>query len=114
MVFDLDLAGVHRLIPEPRSADEVYVVSLAETIELLLQEDGQKYAEYESLFEQRRERKNKPSSPAEIYLQAEMSIQWAFVYFKFGHEFDAALSLRDAYTITSQARRRYPTYDALK
>jgi tetratricopeptide (TPR) repeat protein len=114
LVFALDLAGVHQMIPQPRTADEIYVVSLAECIELLLEEDGEKYTEYEDLFSERRDRKTKGSSPAEMFLQAEMFIQWAFVYFKFGHEFDAALNLREAYTITSQARKRYPQYEALK
>lgn len=114
LLYALDLPGVYRLIPEPNTADELYVVSLAECIELLLEEDGEKYTEYEERFESRRERKTKGHSPADIFLQAELSIQWAFVHFKFGHEFDAALNLRDAYTITSQARKRYPQYDALK
>jgi tetratricopeptide (TPR) repeat protein len=114
LVFALDLAGVHKLIPQPHTADEIYVVSLAECIELLLEEDGEKYTEYEDLFSERRDRKTKGSPPAEMFLQAEMSIQWAFVYFKFGHEFDAALNLRDAYAITSSARKRYPQYEALK
>jgi len=114
MVFNLDFAGVHKLIPEPTTSDEVYVVSLAECVELLLGEDGEKYTEYEDRFEQRRERKTKSGSPSDIFLQAEMSVQWAFVHFKFGHEFDAALNLRDAYTITSQARKRYPKYHALQ
>lgn len=113
LIFELDLAGVHKLLPNPKAADEIYVASLAECIELLLEEDGEKYTEYEELYEQRREKRSK-SSPADFFLQAELSIQWAFVYFKFGHEFDAALSLRDAYTITAEGRRRYPNYDALK
>jgi len=113
-IFDLDLAGVHRLLPDPQTPDEVYVVSLAESIELLLEEDGSKFTDYEEHFEARRDRKTKGKSPAEIFLQAEMSVQWAFVYFKFGHEFDAALNLRDAYTIISQARKRYPRYEAFK
>ncbi|MGC3946669.1 MAG: tetratricopeptide repeat protein [Chryseolinea sp.] len=114
LVFDLDLNAVHRLIPDPKTADETYVVSLAECIELLLEEDGEKYTEYEERFEQRRERKTKSGAAAESFLQAEMAIQWAFVHFKFGHEFDAALNLKDAYSIASQARKRFPNYDALK
>jgi hypothetical protein len=47
-----------------------------------------------------------------MFLQAEISLQWAFVYFKFGHEFDAALNLRQAYLITDEIRQRYPDYRA--
>ncbi|MEJ1240142.1 tetratricopeptide repeat protein [Chryseolinea sp. T2] len=114
LIFNLDLDAVHRLIPEPKTADEMYVVSLAECIELMLEEDGERYTEFEKRFDERRERKSRGSQAAESFLQAEMNIQWAFVHFKFGHEFDAALNLKDAYTITSQARKRFPNYDALK
>lgn len=114
MVFTLDLNGVHSLIPDPTTPDEIYVVSLAETVELLLEEDGEKYSEYETRFESRRDRRTRWGSPADVFIQAEMSIQWAFVHYKFGHEFDAALNLRDAYSITTQARKRHPHYEALK
>lgn len=114
LVFRLDFAGIHALIPEPQTVDELYVISLAEAIELILEEDGKKYADYQNLFQQRRDRRFKQSDPLELFLQAELAVQWAFVYFKFGHEFDAALNLREAYTITAQVRKRHPQFEAIR
>ena len=114
LIFDLDFRGVHQLLPAPKSTDEAYVIALAEAVELLLEEDSKKYTVYEEHFLANRERKAKHGSPEDVYFHAELAIQWAFIYFKFGHEFDAALSLRDAYNTTAQGRERYPRYDALK
>ncbi|MEO8473146.1 MAG: hypothetical protein ABI477_13180 [Chryseolinea sp.] len=114
LALNLKFKEVHELITDAQTAQELYVVSLAEAIELLLEEDGEKYTEYQSAFEKRKDRKTKLNSPDDLFLQAELAIQWSFVYFKFGHEFDAALNLRDAYSITSALRKRYPKYVAIK
>src|SRR5687767_2885076 len=50
MVLDLQLEKVHQLIPTPATAQQHYVVSLAEALELLITEDGEKYTEYEDRF----------------------------------------------------------------
>jgi hypothetical protein len=113
-VLRLELQEVHTLIPQPESAQEHYVTALAEAVELLLTEDGEKYTDYEERFEQRLDRKTRLNTPDDIFLQAEIRIQWAFVYFKFGHEFDAALNLRQAYLTTEEINRRFPEFQAIK
>ncbi len=113
LALDLQFEKVHELLQQPQTVQENYVLSLAETLELLLEEDGEKYTDYQSNFEQRKERKTKLNSPDDLFLQAEMAVQWAFVYFKFGHEFDAALNLREAYFITTELRKRFPAYQAI-
>lgn len=102
------------LIPQPQTAQEHYVTSLAEALELLITEDGEKYTEYEHRFEQRLDRKTKLNMPDDIFLQAEIRMQWAFVYFKYGHEFDAALNLRQAYLTTAEIKKRFPEFQAIK
>lgn len=114
LALNLKFKEVHELLGDPQTPQELYVVSLAEAIELLLEEDGEKYTEYQSLFEKRKDRKTKLNSPDDLFLQAELAVQWSFVYFKLGHEFDAALNLREAYSITSALRKRYPKYVAIK
>ena len=85
---------------------------LAEALELLITEDGEKYTEYEDRFEQRLERKTKLNTPDDIFLQAEIRMQWAFIYFKFGHEFDAALNLRQAYLTTAEIKETIPDFSS--
>jgi len=114
LALTLQTEEVHLLIPKPETAQEHYVTALAEALELLITEDGEKYTAYEERFEQRLERKTKLHIPDDLLLQAEIRIQWAFIYFKFGHEFDAALNLRQAYLTTAEIKRRFPAFQAIK
>ena len=113
LVLNLKLDQVHELFPTPVSPQEHYATALAEALELLIAEDGEKFAEYEDRFEARLERKTRPNNAEDLFLQAEIRMQWAFVYFKFGHEFDAALNLRQAYLTTREIKKRFPTFMAI-
>src|SRR5690606_25036758 len=83
-------------------------------LELLITEDGEKFTLYEERFEKRLDKKTKVTSADELFLQAEIGLQWAFVHLKFGHEFDAALNLRQAYLTTQEIKKRYPDYTAIR
>ena len=50
LVLNLQLEEVHQLIPAPVTAQQHYVIALAEALELLITEDGEKYTEYEDRF----------------------------------------------------------------
>ena len=114
LLLDLQINQVHSLIPQPETAQEHYVTALAEALELLITEDGEKFTDYEDRFELLLERKTKPNSVDDLFLQAEIRIQWAFIYFKFGHEFDAALNLRQAYLTAAEIKKRFPKFQAIK
>ena len=101
------------LIPEPKTVQEHYVTSLAEALELLITEDAVRYPEYEDHFEALLDRKTKLTSPHDLFLQAEIALHWSFVHLKYGHEFDAALNLRQAYHVAQEMRSRYPKYTAI-
>lgn len=114
LVLNLQVEEAHQLIPTPETAQQHYVTALAEALELLITEDGEKYTEYEDRFNQRLERKTKTTIPDDLFLQAEIRLQWAFVYLKFGHEFDAALNLRQAYLTVQEIKNKFPTFLAIK
>jgi len=113
LVLNLQTDAVHQQIPKPVSVQEHYVTALAEALELLITEDAEKFNDYETRFEERRDRKTKLNNPDELFLQAEIGLQWAFVYLKFGHEFDGALSLRQAYQTTQEIKKRFPAFKAI-
>ena len=113
LVLDLRIEEAHVLIPTPVTAQEHYVMALAEALELLITEDGEKYTAYEERFTQRLDRKTKTNTPDDLFLQAEIRMQWAFVYLKFGHEFDAALNLRQAYLTIQEIKKRFPHFQAI-
>jgi hypothetical protein len=113
LALNLQITEALELVPNPKTPQEHYVASLAQTLELLVAEDGEKFTEYERLFQKRLERKL-TSSPEEFFLQAEIHLQWAFVYLKFGHEFDAALNLRQAYHIVEDCKKEFPNFLAIQ
>lgn len=110
--LNLHFQEAKKLIPNPKTPQEVYVIALAETLELILAEDETKREEYEANFEKRRSRAFKHNAD-EMLLQTELHLQWAFVYLKFGSELDAALQLRQAYQSVQEIRKHFPHYKAV-
>ena len=122
LVFDTNLQSAYQLalnlrpdealqkLPDQTSVESVYIASLAESLELLITEDFTKFSLYEERFHSRLD-KNLKGSPRDYqFLQAEIRLQWAFVYLKFGHELDAALHLRQAYQIAEACKEKFPEY----
>ena len=114
LVLNLQTVEAYAMLPNPKTPQEHYVLALGEALELLITEDGEKYTEYEDHFEERLERKIKLNSPDELLLLAEIRVQWAFVYLKYGHEFDAGLNLRQAFLTAKELKKRFPEYQAIK
>jgi len=110
LVFDLRMADARNILGEANSAADLYIISLSEIIELLLSEDPQQFHVYERRFESRMSDKSGRSTPAAQFLQAEMRLQWAFVYLKFGKELDAAFNLKSAYSIAETCRKKNPKF----
>lgn len=92
------------------TGESLYVQALAEAVELLLSENGEKFSRYESAFEKRVD--SKGGSATELFVKAEIHLHWTFVYLKFGHELDAAIQLRKSYNLIKDLRKRYPGYRA--
>jgi tetratricopeptide (TPR) repeat protein len=113
-VLELRIEDALQAIPQPKTAHEVYVVGLAEAVELLITENAEKFSDYENQFESRIETKWKGDDADHLFLQAELRLQWAFVYLKFGHEFDAALNLKHAYEIAEECKKKFPKYQSIK
>lgn len=108
--LNLDPSRALQTLPGQSTVTDIYIASLAETIELLVTEDYIKFTEYEERFLKRLDR-NVKATPRDLqFLQAEMRLQWAFVYLKFGHELDAALHLRQAYQIAQTCRSKFPEF----
>ena len=108
--LNLDPSSALETLPAQSTVSDIYIASLAETIELLITEDPAKFSEYEDRFLKRLDRNLKATPRDFQFLQAEMRLQWAFVYLKFGHELDAALQLRQAYQIAETCRNKFPEY----
>jgi tetratricopeptide (TPR) repeat protein len=108
-VLDLDVTKARAELKNSSPIGDQYVIAVSEAIDLLLTEDLEKFNQYESNFEKRTDRASGKTTD-DLYFQAELHLQWVFVYLKFGHEFDAALHLRKSYWITRELRKKNPAY----
>jgi TolA-binding protein len=99
---------------EPQTAQENYVASLAQALELILTEDPARYELYYPEYENRLGKRSKSSLDEDLFLQAEIRLQWAFVHAKFGHEIDAAWNLRQAYLNVQDCKRKFPDFAPIK
>jgi TolA-binding protein len=114
LALNLQIEEALQLIPEPETAQEHYVVGLAEALDLLVSEDHEKFSAYEDRFHKRIDLKIKGPTEDYQFLHAELHLQWAFVYLKFGQEFDAGARLREAYIVAENCKRRSPDYLAIR
>jgi tetratricopeptide (TPR) repeat protein len=111
-VLDLDLDQVFSELANPSRIEEHYILSLAQTVDLLIHEDDDRFKRYERQFDKRKALPDKTA--VEQFLQAEVRIQWAFASLKFGHELDAALNLRQAFHIAEGCRRANPSFVSIQ
>jgi TolA-binding protein len=109
-VLNLQFDIAAELIDKPETVADHYLLSLAESLELIISENPIHFSEYEDNFKDRLDLKLPSGEADRDFLRAESKLQWAFVYLKFGHEFDAALNLRDAYQIARELKRKSPEY----
>jgi len=112
--MDLRTADAYELIPTPKTIQEHYVIGFGHALELLISEDPKQYSDYEDHYDQIMDLKIKPNDPNELFLLAETHLQWAFVYLKFGREFDAASNLRQAYLTAQEIKKKFPYYQAIR
>lgn len=110
LTLNLQVDEALQMVTDQNSAEDLYIASLAEAIELLITEDNTKFSEYEERFQNRLDQNIKSSQRDYQFLQAELRLHWAFVYLKFGHELDAALHLRQAYQIAVSCKEKFPDY----
>ena len=113
LVLNLQPAEAMQLIPEPKTAQEIYVISLAEAVELLITGDNEKYETYHNAYEARTGKRSKSSLAEDLFMQAEIRLHWAFVYMRFGDEFDAAWNLRQAYLNMQDCKKKFPGFKAI-
>jgi tetratricopeptide (TPR) repeat protein len=106
----LNLTTCRSLLAESNSPEAFYISSLADVLELLITEDKSKFPLYEAEHEKRINalKKISPATERSLFALAELRLQWAFVYLKFGHDFTAAWNVRQAHVIATECRKKFP------
>lgn len=109
-------SGIPERFKQNFSPRQMYVTSLAEMLELLITEDEVKFEKYEDTWNERIEKleDTKPVTADALFLLAELRLQWAFIYLTFGHEFDAAWNVRQAYLHVQKCKEKFPEFMPIK
>lgn len=112
LAFNLQVQEARALLNEIKTPEQLYVASIADVLELLVTEDEVKFEKYEDAYDQRLDalEQLKPATAASLFALAELRLQWAFTYLKFGHELDAAWNIRQAYLAVQECKKKYPEF----
>ncbi len=98
------------------TTESIYLASLCDALELLITEDESRFDTFEDAYEERLQALSKlsPKTPQVLHASAELRLQWAFVYLKFGHEFDAAWNIRQCYALVQDCLNKYPSFTPIQ
>ncbi len=123
--FETDLHQIHELVLnlqieqayarlehiKTNELHRIYVLSLCETLDVLISEDEVKFGKIESRFRDRLKYINtlKPSAET-LFLQAELNLQRGFNFLNLGQEFNAVWAIRNAYSTTQECLQKYPDF----
>ena len=101
-----------RINESPEDELSIYYGNLADILEILFTENE---FDYERLRENRSDRIDKVEDSSlpkswKNFLEAEIKLQWAFLEFRFGHDWDAFWGLRSAYKISKKLYENDPSF----
>jgi tetratricopeptide (TPR) repeat protein len=128
-VFDADATRAHQLILnlQTDAANQLlarvktnplhvlYLSSLNETIDALISEDEEKFAQTEVRFKDRLTLLEKMGdTPDALFLRAELQLHKGFNHINLGQEVNAVLAIRTAYLLAQQCMRKYPEFLPVK
>jgi tetratricopeptide (TPR) repeat protein len=116
LTLSLQLDESRKLLSSSTSPEAIYINSLSDVFELLISENAERFTELEKVYETRINtlKKSSPQTAKELFVLAELRLQWGFVYLKFGHDFTAAWSVRQAHVVSQECLRKFPDFMPIK
>jgi tetratricopeptide (TPR) repeat protein len=89
----------------------IYLLSLCETIDVLISEDQQKFDRIENNFKERfKYLDGLKESPEVLFLKADINLQRGFNFINLGQELNAVWAIRSAYNFTQECIKKYPDF----
>lgn len=94
---------------------KLYVLSLSETVDVLITEDQKKFEQLEANFRKRLELvETLPEGAEKLFLEAELSLQRGFNLLNLDQSFNAVFAIRRAYNLTQDCLKKYPSFIPIK
>ncbi len=116
LALNLEITEAREASVKAQTPQQLYVSSLSEILELLITEDEVKFEKYEDAWSDRINKLEEidPTTSDALFVLAELRLQWAFTYLKFGHEVDAAWNVRQAYLLVQKCKEKFPEFEPIK
>ena len=94
---------------------KMYVLSLSETVDVLITEDQKKFEQLENNFRKRLQFvETLPEGPEKLFLEAELNLQRGFNLLNLDQSFNAVFAIRRAYNVTQDCLKKYPSFIPIK
>jgi tetratricopeptide (TPR) repeat protein len=116
LALNLETSEARDAFKSAQTPQQIYAASLSEILELLITEDEVKFEKYEDAWNDRINQLGDidPTTADALFTLAELRLQWAFTYLKFGHEVDAAWNIRQAYLLVQKCKEKFPNFEPIK
>jgi tetratricopeptide (TPR) repeat protein len=118
LILNLRTEEASQLLMKSKKSNEWhknYLLSLSETIDVLISEDEKKFELVDEKIRQRISQAEDASESAEtLFLQAELTLQRAFNYINLNQNVSATFTLRKAYNLTQECLKKYPNFIPIK
>ncbi len=111
-LLNLDFEQTRKVTFNSEAPLNLYYANLADILELILLENEARFEALADNQELRLKiiRSQDEDSPWTGFLEAEVKLQWAFVNFKYGNDWDAFWGLRSAYRTAKKNHSRFPQF----
>lgn len=118
LILSLQIDEARHELAEIKSGNELhkmYLISFAETADILITEDEKRFEKINNEMRARIEKLTQmPESAETLFLRAEISLQRGFNMLNLGQELNAVLAIRQAYQSTQQCLKKYPNFIPIK
>ena len=112
---EVALAQLNKITNKSEELHKIYVLSLNETIDILVTEDPKRLDQFETNFKQRQQYlEGIPETAETLFLQAELNLQRGFNLLNTGQEFNAVFAIRRAYNLVQDCKKKYPDFIPIK
>ena len=109
------LAHLNKVNGKSEELHKMYILSLNETIDILVTEDAKRLQQFEANFKERILFLDKlPKGPDILFLQAELNLQRGFNLLNMEQEFNAVFAIRRAYNLVQECLKKYPDFIPIK
>ncbi len=115
-LLNLDFEKTRTVSAQSDAPLSYYYANLADVLELILLENKARFGELNNNQVTRLHEINQRNkdSPWTGFVEAEIKLQWAFVNFKYGNEWDAFWGLRSAYRRAQRNNTDFPNFEPNK